>query len=265
MGPDDLTLRNTARARDVVFDDRELARRARTALVAADYGVVSTTAGLGRGREQLRVETFDEDGEPVLVLPNGSCAADAARAGRLGSVCIDPVGTGLRVRLTGRLVAVTALVGFGPRWSPEGNPLPCTPRLRPGQSLAALRVEEVYVGCPCPYPPARDSERRIPLECYAVARPDYLAAHAPRMAAHLSAHHAGQLRCLAGQVSGQPAGQVAAAMMTGLSGSLLELRYVDRDGAHDTQIELRPPARSVGDLANTLRRLLQSATGRPAA
>ena len=77
-------------ARDVMFDDRQLARRARTALAGADAGVLVTGDDRCRIVTALAVGVCDDDGEALIRCDRESAVVPAARMRRLASLVLPP-------------------------------------------------------------------------------------------------------------------------------------------------------------------------------
>lgn len=225
------------RASDVIFDDPELARRARTTLAGAEAGLVWSIDGRGVSRRGQVTAIFDDGGEPVVLLPNHGPLAHAGATRRLvGLEVCPPWRGGVRLRFAGRL----ARLDEQSRW-------------------ARLAVDDVSVGCPLDLAPCLHSYRRLPLSLYALSRPDELAAHSPRLAHYLNEHCADQLRRWVALATGGPDRDLGAAFIAQLEPAAVTMRYVDRDGGHVARLPLDPPATSLPELAALLRERLQSA------
>ncbi|HEX4017735.1 MAG TPA: DUF2470 domain-containing protein [Frankiaceae bacterium] len=224
---------------ELVFDDAVLARRARTTLAGADAGLLATGVPGARGTSARLVGVHDDDGEPVLRCDTADPISQAAARRQLATLRLAPNPTfGVWLALHGRLHPV---------------------RTERQRFLARLSVTRVGVGCPHRDEQPEAQQRPfqlLALEKYALARPDLLAAHAPRLARHLNERHHEQLRRLAVAVSGVPAERVAAACLTGLTAEAARLCCIDDNGARYLTLPFPAPAATPAQLSAALGRLL---------
>ncbi|HSY14831.1 MAG TPA: DUF2470 domain-containing protein [Jatrophihabitantaceae bacterium] len=233
----------------VLFDDLELARRARTTLAGAEVGLLTTGDDQAGHAHQALVRVVDEDGEALIYCEPGSHVARAARARRLASLDLTPNPTfGVRLTLSGRLcrpasdgVSDAAAAGT----QPAG----------PGDlTVVVLRVDQVRAGCPQALPAGPlVADHPVPLDLYALARPDLLAAALPRVVRHLNDSHGEQLRRLAAYAAGTSLNRIAAASLDSLTATAATLWRIEADGSHLTRLSFTHPARTVEELATMLR------------
>jgi hypothetical protein len=222
-----------ARASDLMFDQAELACRARTTLAGADCGVLVVAGGRSAGYHERRVAVADDGGEPVLEVGNGESAPSAGAHAALMLAPNEHFGVGLT--LIGRLAI-----------------RPVRPELAEAQ--VALTVERVLVSCPQPgshYP-----HREISLDAYAGAEPDPIAANGWRIARHLTESHQQQVRGLAAHCLHRPIDEILAAQLSGLTARRLELWSVDESGAHHNTLNFEHAAGDLTELAFMVRSLL---------
>ena len=229
------------RASEVVFDDQQLARRARTTLAGADAGLLLTGDRPGLPRLAVPVRVFDDGGEALIRCERTSAVARAARARRLAALVLAPKPTfGVRLTLSGRLSLAERTGELAASCAAE--------------VLIALSVDAVRVGCRHGHPASPAGEGRVrPVPLYAMAEPDVLAANIPRVVRLLNQEHAEELRWLAGYATGVPSHRLAAATLTGLSAQAAALCWIDQRGAHHTELPFARPARTLEELAATLR------------
>jgi hypothetical protein len=126
--------------------------------------------------------------------------------------------------------------------------------------VVALRVHEVSAGCPHGHlGTAIAGERRLPIEVYALAKPDEVAANTPRIISHLNVEHAGQVRLLVAHATGVPLRRIAAATVTALTTKRAEFSWIDETGVHPAVLPFECDARTLVDLAGTLRSYVATA------
>jgi hypothetical protein len=235
-------------ARDISFDDRQLARRARTTLAGADVGLLLTGDAGGSIGKAIAVRVFDDDGEALILCGRDSTVAQAARTRRLASLVLAPNPTfGVRLTLSGRLNI------SGRADQPASHR---TTRVVSGGTdiVVALRVDQVSAACPHTHPQSAPSEEReVPIGLYADAEPDLFAANIPRVIRHVNSEHAEQVRWLAAHATGVPIGRLAAACLTTLTANGATLCWIDKYGAHPATLRFSRPARTLEELATTLR------------
>ena len=230
-------------ATEVLFDEHELARRARTTLAGAERGVLVVANGRATRYRELPVEVADDGGEALVAVPAGGPLDEAVGRRAHAALILEPneqYGVGLT--LIGRLL---------PAAGPDDDD-------GPARSYGSLTVERVLASCPVPE--RRDSvpRREIPLHSYAAAEPDAIAAHASRIARHLTEDHQDQVRRLAARCAGVPVERMAAAQLSRLAADGTQLWWVDDDGAHRIDAAFDPPARDLAELGLKLRALLAS-------
>ncbi len=241
--------------RDVLFDDATLGRRARTTLAGADSGVLSLGASSSTNRP-VRVPVIDDDGEPLLLCPPVGPAAHAARMQRLASLDLAPTPTfGVwltlcgRLRLksapTRRLRAATACPACGHSRFPD----------RAYDITVALAVEHVHVRCPHPHEGWTSCPHggyALPIETYATAVPDAMAAQLPRVVRHLNQRHEGFVRRVAGRAGGRGEDELLLAVVRDLHVRGAQICWVDGEGANLTDVPFAAPARAVRDVTMAL-------------
>jgi hypothetical protein len=153
---------------DLLFDDQILARRARTTLAGADTALLSAGHPCNAGCPPVVVRVMDDDGEPLVFACNdegfGKATDGQATDGQgrpaLETLCVPPSPTfGVWLALHGRLHQIRH----------ESAPV-----------VVRLSVDRVGVGCPHRPVPSARGYRMLPLETYALARPNLVAARVPR-------------------------------------------------------------------------------------
>jgi len=231
------------KANELVLDDQQLARRARTTLAGADAGLLLTGDRPGRPRLAVPVRVFDDGGEALIRCEQSSAVAFAARARRLAALVLAPNPIfGVRLTLSGRL-----------------SPAERT-GVRAADVVVALSVDAVRVGCPHGHWGRPTAEgRSVPISLYAMAEPDILAANIPRVIRLVNDEHAEQVRWLAAHATGVPLHRLAAATLTGLSAHGAVLCWIDEHGAHHAELPFARPAHTLEDLAATLRACVSAA------
>jgi hypothetical protein len=242
-------------ARDITFDNRQLARRARTTLAGADVGLLLTGDAGGRIGKAIAVRVFDDDGEALIQCDRDSAIAQAARARRLASLVLAPnPAFGVKLTLSGRL---------NTNDRPDQQLSHSAARVMSGGTdiVVALRVDQVSAACPHTHPQGAPSEEReVPIAIYADAEPDLFAANIPRVIRHVNSEHAEQVRWLAAHATGVPISRLAAACLTTLTANGATLCWIDESGAHPATLRFDRPARTLEELAATLRSGVAAAT-----
>ncbi len=264
--------RDTVGALGLLFDEDELARRARTTLAAADDGILVIAHGLAPRYRECPVSVRDDDGEALLGSSAGSPVAEAARQRCHAALMLRPVDQhGVGLTLIGRISPVLV----GESGDPESNST--------GQLSIAFTVERVLASCPRGEPSGSNlsgsnlsgsklsgsnlsgsnlsgskQRREISLSSYATAEPDPIAANGHRIARHLTLDHQDQVRALAAQCVGRPVSQIIAAQISQLSRQYLRLWWVDEAGAHPAEVGFPRPAESLIELGNLVREVLRS-------
>jgi hypothetical protein len=240
-------------AAEVLFDDHQLARRARTTLAGADTGMLLTADHRGRATLTVPVRVFDDGGGALIPCDRDSALAGAAHAQRLASLMLAPNPTfGVRLTLSGRLTPIN--VGTDADADADAD------RTATRDMLVALRVEQIQAGCPHGQLGLRRAEQRqVPIAIYALAEPDALAANIPRLIAHLNSEHPEQVRWLAVYATGLPLARLVGATLTALTADQAVLCWVDESGAHPAILPFAQPAQGLSDLAATLRGCAEAA------
>ena len=222
-------------AAEVFYDDTVLARRARTTLAGAESGVMFIGGERWRALSATPVEVADDDGEPVLTWAPTPAVTAAAANGRLVTLILAPnPGFGVRLTMSGRLIPTAA--------GTEGQ--------------AALRVEQVLVGCPHDGRSGPTHTRELALTVYALAEPDELAAAIPRTVRHLNTGHEAELRQAAGALCGS---EIASARIDELSATGVTLSWVDSTGGRTVSLPFEPAATTMADVGLALRCALTAA------
>ncbi len=226
-------------ATSLLFDEFELARRARTTLAGAEFGLLVIADGGSARYRQCQVTVTDDGGEAVLGTPVlGSVAVAATRNAHAALLLESNEEFGVGLTLIGRISL----------WrEPDDR--------EPGQAAVGLSVERVLASCP--HGRTGQPRREIPLASYAAAEPDSIAAHGRRIAQHLTEHHQDQVRALLAQCTRRPAGLIAAAQVSRLRAEAIEFWWLDGDGAHEFRIAVDPPAADLTELGQRLRGLME--------
>jgi hypothetical protein len=228
-----------------------LARLARTAVAGGGHGqiVLGFPALRGDGRPPVRVPVvmIDHDGEPLLAVTSPEALAQVVD--RLVQVDVAPL-DGVQVHLSGRVVRAQAqrAVEESGRWE-AGILHAC---LREGATLLQLSVEGVTVG----QDDRGGKPQRVTLEDYAMAEPDAIAAHGPRILTHLNDAHPMRLRTTAARVLGVAADNVLDARLVALDAEGADLSVLDADGSRLVRIGFTRPVADIDDLVITLRCIL---------
>jgi len=224
---------------DDAWSPAELARAARTIVTAATVGEVE------RGRHQrVRCTVIDHDGEPIVAVVAGQGLTAA-------SVRLRLRGEGdMGVCLSGRLSPLpsgTCPSGVS-RWAAKVLQV-C---LDGGATLSRLTVDTVVLTT------AHEAQGavRVDLFEYALAEPDVVAAHGPRIAAHLNHAHAGPVRAAAAQGVGVDPDRIIGAAISSLDADGVDLAVVDAFGARFVRFEFGRPVTTVDELAEELRAAL---------
>jgi len=236
------------KANELILDEQQLARRARTTLAGADAGLLLTGDRPGRPRLAVPVRVFDDGGEALIRCEQSSAVAYAARARRLAALVLAPNPIfGVRLTLSGRL-------------SPAERTGVRAADVVVADVVIALSVDAVRVGCPHGHWGRPTAEgRSVPISLYAMAEPDILAANIPRVIRLVNHEHAEQVRWLAAHATGVPLHRLAAATLTGLSAHGAVLCWIDERGAHHAELPFARPAHTLEDLAATLRACVSAA------
>jgi hypothetical protein len=245
------------RPSDAAFDDHQLARRARTTLAGADLGVLLTGDDRGKILRPISVRLMDDNGAALIRCAQGSAVAQAASDHRLAILVLAPNPSfGVRLTLRGRLCPA------GGRGSGVGSAL-CNARHTASADpdiFVALHVDHVDVGCPRELPDGVPSgQRTVPTALYADAAPDLFAANIPRLVQHVNEHHSEPMRRLAAHTVGVPPSRLAAACLTELTAERASLCWLDEHGAHPAVLPFARPARTLQELAATLRACVTAA------
>ncbi|MGI8667700.1 MAG: hypothetical protein ACR2N4_17020 [Jatrophihabitans sp.] len=220
------------RATELMFDDAELARRARTTLAGAERGTLMVATGSAARLRECEVQVRDDGGEPVVGSPCPIVLAPNRTHAALLLWPNEQYGVGL------------TLIG---RIAPAGQ--------SPGGGASfALSVERVLASCP--KPSFTSSRMQIPLALYAGAEPDAIAANGWRIARHLTEAHQPQVRSLAAGLTGQPVDEVIAAQVSRLGCDRLQLWWVGSAGASVREVAFDRPAGDLADLGRLVRNLL---------
>jgi hypothetical protein len=240
-------------ARNCLFDEHQLARRARTTLAGADAGLLVTGDAWGRTDHVTVVQIVDDDGEPLIACDADGIVAHAAATRRLANLSLEPNPTfGVQLTLSGRLSTVN---------KPDLAPLGCSARGGVGATaFIALRIDRVSAACPHDRPRRTPDDRRdVPIALYANAEPDLFAANLPRVVRHLNERQAEQIRLLAAHAIGRPRAHLAAASVMSLTAEGAQLCWIDDSGAHRTTPNFPRPAPTLDALAGTLRACVNDA------
>jgi hypothetical protein len=228
-----------------------LATLARTAVAGAGHGqiVVGFPALRGDARPAVRVPVvvIDHDGEPLLAVTSADAVGNVVD--RLVQVDVAAL-NGVQVRLTGRVVRVAPerAVAESGRWQ-AGILHAC---LREGSTLLQLSVDAVTVG----RVNVAGRRQRIALDDYAMAEPDVIAAHGPRILAHLNEAHPLRLRTTAARVLGVVPDSLADARLVALDAEGADLSVLDADGSRVVRIAFTRPVIDIDELVITLRCIL---------
>jgi Protein of unknown function (DUF2470) len=251
-------------ARGVMFDDRQLARRARTTLAGADSGQLLTVGDRGLADTRFAVRVCDDDGEVLIRCEPEGAVTRAARARRLASLVLAPNPTfGVGLTLSGRL-SLTDGPGIAPLR--RGHCACRAKEMASGSTdvVVALRGDHVSAACPRDHPRGLSiAQRSVPISLYADAEPDMFAATLPRMIEHLNENHAEQVRRLAAHMTAMPSSRLIAASLTALSAERATVCWVDGSGAHPATLQFARPAHSLEELAATLRECVLAAACAP--
>jgi len=244
-----------------MFNDHQLARRARTTLAGADAGVLLAGDDRGRRDKPIPVRLIDDNGDALIRCAPGSVVAQAARAHRPAILVLAPNPSfGVRLRLSGRLVPTDGtngrvVSGRCPSCRANGS-VPGAPDI-----VVALKVEHVGVACPRERPDSLTrQERTVPTAVYADAEPDLFAANIPRIVRYVNEHQGEQIRRLAAYAVGVPRSQVAAACLTDLTAGQANLCWLDEFGAHPAVLPFARPAHTLEGLAAALRACVTAAS-----
>jgi hypothetical protein len=239
-------------------DAATLARSARTVVSGAGSGVLQLVRSVcppGQRAEGIACTVIDHDGEPIIALPTAGRGfplaasnrrAPSARLTLRGSANED-------VSLTGRLVGVDAdprRAGLS-RWAVTLLQA-CD---REGAVLLRFSVDSVCIV-------ADGVGRRVDLFDYALAEPDVIAAHGPRIGAHLNHAHPSPIRVAAAGSLGLAPERIIGAEIVGLDPDGVDLTAVDGTGAHCVRLRFSQRVSSVDELASALRGVLAPIAGR---
>lgn len=256
--------RDTVTTLGLLFDEDELARRARTTLAAADDGILVIAHGLAPLYRECPVSVRDDDGEALLGSPAASPVAEAARQRCHAALMLRPVDQhGVGLTLIGRISPVR--VAESGDLEPDGQ----------GQVSIALTVERVLASCPRSElsgsklgesksklgeskKTGSPQRREISLSSYATAEPDPIGANAHRVARHLTLDHQDQVRALAAHCVGRPVSQIIAAQISQLSRQHVRLWWMDEAGAHPAEVSFPRSAESLTELGELIREVLRS-------
>lgn len=228
-------------------------RLARTVVSGAGRGELSV-AGTTPG---ISCVIIDLDGEPLLAVPTDHVAVAAGRAGRLARLDLTS-SAAEQVSLAGRLTLANPAQALAEAGDWEGRVIAAC--LRDGAQLVRFTVETVTLG-------RADALRRhvVSLDDYAMAEPDLVSAHSPRITEHLNHAHTAQLRHAAAHLLGKTTDGIIGARLADLDAHGVELWGIDDAGAHCIRLVFERPASSVEDLVDVLRAALQDASVRPIA
>jgi hypothetical protein len=229
------------------------ARAARTVVSGAGRGEIVLGLQMSRDRQGRRVApqraecvVIDHEGEPLLAVQPGHPAIRAAQLGRLVRLELAPIGE-VGASLSGRLTPADigrALAEAGP-W--EARILRAY--LREGSCLLQVRVDAVTVG-----PLA--GQRPVGLDDYALADPDVIQAHGPRIIDHLNHAHPGPLRESAAVALNLSPDALIAARIARVDADGLDLWAVDASGAQLTRMPFTTAVTGIDDLVDALRGVL---------
>jgi hypothetical protein len=247
------------RVSDVMVDDHELARRARTTLAGADAGLLLTSDDQGKNLTPISVRVIDDNGKALIRCPSGSAVAQAASAGRPAILVLAPNPSfGVRLTLSGRLGLIEGTNGR----AVGGLCAACRAgRIASGTAdiVVGLRVVHVGAACPRERPGVLSEARTVPNGVYADAEPDLFAAGIPRLVHHINEHHGELVRRLAAHTVGVPRSQLAAASVTDLTAGQASLCWLDESGAHQAVLPFAQLAPTLKQLAATWRACLTAA------
>ncbi|SDJ18794.1 hypothetical protein SAMN05444157_2170 [Frankineae bacterium MT45] len=239
----------------VLLDDDELARYARTTLAGSDAGSLLVADGGQTICSQISVSVRDDGGEAVMVVPTARAPWLNAPRPRWGSLVLEPADeSGVGVTLSGRLQRLSQ------RANAETHPHCSSSLARSQETQVAMRVEEVWVSCPrrAELPPNVAGVRQVPLLRYANAEPDLFAANSRRVMKHLNTFHGEQLRAWAVSHTDEELEQIAGASVSSLSRTALHLWVIGPDGATGTQVEFPAALQSFDELGELIRREIES-------
>lgn len=231
----------------LLFDETELARRARTTLAGCDEGVLVIATGLVPLYRECVVAVRDDEGEALLSSTGGQPVAAAAQLRAHAALMLSPNGSyGVGLTLMGRIVpSKTGHRGIAGIDDPN-------------RVSIALTVERVLVSCPQLNTTAPQHRQELPLDIYAIAEPDVVAANGWRVARHLTRDHQRQVRMLVAHRRGRPATEIIAAQVSELSRWEMQLWWVDESGAHQDRVRFAHPATNLADLGVLVRGVLSS-------
>jgi len=226
-------------ATKLLFDEHELARRARTTLAGAEHGrLVIADGGTTRFRE-CQVTVTDDGGEAVLGSDAlGSVAVAAAHNAHAALMLESNQEFGVGLTLIGRISLLS-----------EHN------EREPGKASIALSVERVLTSCP--HGSTGQPRREISLVSYAAAEPDSIAAHGRRIAQHLTEDHQAQVRTLLAHCTRLPVSVIAAAQVSRITAKAIDFWWLDVEGAHEFTIAFDPPAVDLAELGYRIRGLME--------
>lgn len=241
-----------------MFDDDELARRARTTMAGADVGVLLVADGGPAICSETVVSVHDDEGEAVMGVPLDTAwlgSITSARA-QWGSLVLKPAQHhGVALTLSGRLHRVDQDAAQATSGSISDAKVGSI-----GSVPVAIRVEKVWALCPgLAASAAVTNAREIPLMRYASAEPDLFAANSRRVMNHLNRCHGEQLRVWVAAHAATTLDEVAGAAITDLTREGLDICRVDSAGAHHTHISFGSPVQTLDQFAHLLRRYLGEA------
>jgi hypothetical protein len=229
-----------------MIGQRGWARQARTVVAGTGSGeIVPGAFGHPAAPARVGCGVVDHDGEPILaVRPEALCVL--GRKVRLDLRPLDDTD----VSLVGRVVAVdfgTALADAG-RW--EAKILHAYHV--DGSAFLRLCVDAVMVG-------RTDSVARrswVGLDEYALADPDIVRAHGPRIMTHLNHAHPEPIAAAAAQVLGVTPDQLIGARLSGMDSAGVEISVVDPSGGRTAVVPFARPVHDIDELVEALRSVL---------
>lgn len=224
----------------------DTSRLARTLVASAQRGqIVLGPARRHVGENRVACQVIDHDGEPVLAI----ACPDTARQMADRLVRVELAGeSGERACLLGRLHRADPerVVAQAGRW--EAGVLRAS--LREGATLLRLSVHDVSVE-------QSRRLRRVALEDYAAADPDVIAAHGPRILAHLNHAHPGPLRQVAALTLGCAPDRLVGAHLDRVDADGVELWAIDEDGARPLRLNFPSRVSDMDGLVGALRAALK--------
>lgn len=232
-----------------LLDPAELAAEARSILACPDeVSLVVDGHPTVLGADALGMQ--DVHGTPTFSCPPGSELAVAAEQHRSALITLA---SGLGAPGSPERAVTLTLAG---RLETRGvEDCACCEETRP---VVVLELNFALLTRPTAGDDRPDHQHRVPLEHFRSPARHLNRGYLQRSVEHANTCHQEELRRAVSLTTGTPMGRLLGVALADLSPSTVQVRWIDVDGAHLTELTFPRAARTTGELGEMLRRELHA-------